>query len=83
MANAVDARRAYLKQVTGSSLTAVADLEAVYAQQQAAGTAGLASTTTAGVVKKAATVANATDAATVITQLNLLLTNLRAAGVIV
>jgi hypothetical protein len=42
-----------------------------------------ASTTQAGIVKKAATVANATDAATVITQLNLLLTNLRAAGIIV
>jgi hypothetical protein len=43
----------------------------------------LATTTQAGIVKKAATVANATDAATVITQLNLLLTNLRAAGIIV
>ena len=35
-----------------------------------------------GGVKKAATVANATDAATVITQLNALLTSLRTAGTI-
>lgn len=43
----------------------------------------LATTTTAGLVKKAATVANATDAATVILRLNDLLTSLRAAGTIV
>jgi hypothetical protein len=43
----------------------------------------LASTTTAGLVKKGVTVANATDAATVILRLNDLLTSLRTAGVIV
>lgn len=42
-----------------------------------------ATTTVNGTVKKAATVAPATDAATVITQLNALIVSLRAAGIIV
>lgn len=41
-----------------------------------------ASATEAGLVKRGAAVVNATDAATVITQLNALLASLRTAGVI-
>jgi hypothetical protein len=39
-----------------------------------------ATATTAGVVKKGATVANATDAASAITQLNALIASLKASG---
>lgn len=45
-----------------------------------AGVASAATATVAGVVKQGATVANATDAATAITQLNALIASLRAAG---
>lgn len=46
------------------------------------GKTGLASTGTAGIVKKGVAVVDATDAATALTQLNALLAALRTSGVI-
>lgn len=86
MTSSIAAKRAFYKAQTGLATNAIADLEAAYFSGIKAGTvpaSPVATTTVAGGVKKAATVANATDAASAITQLNLLLTNLRAAGVIV
>ena len=82
-----DSARKHIKSVLpGNKHTAAGTLLSDWFKAVAPGSAaGLpaATTTVAGAVKKAATVANATDATSVITQLNLLLTNLRAAGTIV
>lgn len=86
MGNVVHAKRVFYKAQTGLAANAIAELEAAYFEGIQLGTvpAGpVATVTVAGNVKKAATVANATDAASVITQLNLLLTNMRAAGQLV
>jgi len=86
MASTIHAKRVFYKAQTGLASNSIAELEAAYFEGLTAGTVAaspVATVTVAGSVKKAATVANATDAASVITQLNLLLTNMRAAGQIV
>lgn len=86
--NVVDAKREYFKQATGSDLNAVADLEALYYQQAAAGTAVVipeATTTTEGTVKQAAFIDSVAvpfaDLTAAATAHNALLTALKAAGV--
>lgn len=86
MTSVVDAKRAYLQSVTGSDTAAIADLEAIYYEQKLEGGAGdpvpAATTSVVGGVKKGVAVANATDEASAVTQLNALLASLRAAGTI-
>lgn len=88
MGSVAAAKRAYYKSVTGSTQTAVADLEAEYFEKSLAGTVSpVAPATTAvnGTVKQAAFIAQVTvpfaDLTAAATAHNALLTALKTAGV--
>lgn len=86
--NVVDAKREYFKQATGSDATSVAELEALYYEQAAAGTAVVvpeATPTVEGTVKQAVFIAQVAvpfaDLTAAATAHNALLTALKDAGV--
>lgn len=80
--SAVVARRKFLKSRLGAgSPNSIAELEAEYARKQAAGTAGAATTTVLGTVKKSASVALAAGANPTKAEFDALINALKAAGI--